>query len=160
MSKRDPALDLYNSFKGKKRTFFQTTNQTTNQTKRNIDSRTEGTSKEPLPVGELINELVKDRQWQGGLAEGEVFVKWPEIVGAEIAQHSEPIEIKNGKLFIKCSSTAWATQLNLVKSDLLVVIKKVAPAIFELEIYGPNAPSWRKGLRTVQGGNGPRDTYG
>jgi predicted nucleic acid-binding Zn ribbon protein len=152
MTKRDLALDLYNSFKGKKRTFFQTSKKTSTEVREE--------KREPLPVGELINELVNDRQWQGGLAEGEIFIKWPEIVGAEIALHSEPVEIKEKKLFIKCSSTAWATQLNLVKTELLNSIKKVAPAISELEIYGPNAPSWRKGLRTVQGSNGPRDTYG
>jgi predicted nucleic acid-binding Zn ribbon protein len=152
MTKRDLALDLYNSFKGKKRTFFQTSKKTSTEVREE--------KREPLPVGELINELVNDRQWQGGLAEGEIFIKWPEIVGAEIALHSEPVEIKEKKLFIKCSSTALATQLNLVKTELLNSIKKVAPAISELEIYGPNAPSWRKGLRTVQGSNGPRDTYG
>jgi predicted nucleic acid-binding Zn ribbon protein len=152
MTKRDLALDLFNSFKGNKRTFFQTSKKTSTEVREE--------KREPLPVGELINELVNDRQWQGGLAEGEIFIKWPEIVGAEIALHSEPVEIKEKKLFIKCSSTAWATQLNLVKTELLNSIKKVAPAISELEIYGPNAPSWRKGLRTVQGSNGPRDTYG
>lgn len=152
MTKRDLALDLFNSFKGNKRTFFQTSKKTSTEVREE--------KREPLPVGELINELVSDRQWQGGLAEGEIFIKWPEIVGAEIALHSEPVEIKEKKLFIKCSSTAWATQLNLVKTELLNSIKKVAPAISELEIYGPNAPSWRKGLRTVQGSNGPRDTYG
>ena len=156
MTKRDPALDLYNSFKGKKRTFFQPIKETGSEVKQENREK----NKEPLPVGELINELVQDRQWQGGLAEGEIFIKWPEIVGTEIALHSEPIEIKNGKLFIKCSSTAWATQLNLVKSELLISVKKVAPGISELEIYGPSAPSWRKGLRTIQGSNGPRDTYG
>lgn len=156
MTKRDPALDLYNSFKGKKRTFFQPTKESGSEVKQENREK----NKEPLAVGELINELVQDRQWQGGLAEGEIFIKWPEIVGTEIALHSEPIEIKNGKLFIKCSSTAWATQLNLVKSELLISVKKVAPGISELEIYGPSAPSWRKGLRTIQGSNGPRDTYG
>lgn len=156
MTKQDPALDLYNSFKGKKRTFFQPTKESGSEVKQENREK----NKEPLAVGELINELVQDRQWQGGLAEGEIFIKWPEIVGTEIALHSEPIEIKNGKLFIKCSSTAWATQLNLVKSELLISVKKVAPGISELEIYGPNAPSWRKGLRTIQGSNGPRDTYG
>ncbi len=156
MTKRDPALDLYNSFKGKKRTFFQPIKESGSEVKQENREK----NKEPLAVGELINELVQERQWQGGLAEGEIFIKWPEIVGTEIALHSEPIEIKNGKLFIKCSSTAWATQLNLVKSELLISVKKVAPGISELEIYGPSAPSWRKGLRTIQGSNGPRDTYG
>jgi predicted nucleic acid-binding Zn ribbon protein len=152
MSKRDIALDLYNSFKGNKRTSFKNTSKNEKEERSN--------SGEPVAVGDLISELIKNRDWQNGLAEGEIFVKWEEIVGTEIAKHSDPIEIKNGKLFIKCSSTAWATQLNLVKSELLQSIQKVAPAIKELELLGPNSPSWRKGLRTIQGAKGPRDTYG
>ena len=29
-----------------------------------------------------------------------------------------------------------------------------------VEVRGPNAPSWKKGLRSVRDGRGPRDTYG
>ena len=152
MSRRDIALDLYNSFKGNKRTVFRNSAKNENAERSN--------SGEPVAVGDLINELVKTRDWQSGLAEGEVFFKWDEIVGQEIAKHSEPIEIKNGKLLIKCSSTAWATQLNLVKNELLQTIQRIAPAIKELELLGPNGPSWRKGLRTIQGAKGPRYTYG
>ena len=149
MKRRDIALDLYNSFKSGKRSFF-------------VKPKTENTreNNEPKTVGELIEELVEHRQWQSGLAEGEIFVKWREIVGEEIAAHSEPVEIKDGKLFISCSSTAWATQLNLVKMQLLQSIQTLSPGITALEIFGPNAPSWRKGLRTIQGAKGPRDTYG
>ena len=156
MSRRDIALDLYNSFKSGRQTFFASKKK--NETN-DANEEVRGNS-EPKPIGELINQLVNQRDWQSGLAEGEVFVRWPEVVGAEIAAHSEPIEIKEEKLFIKCSSTAWATQLNLVKLQLLESIQKIAPGIKALEIFGPNAPSWRKGLRTVQGFQGPRDTYG
>ncbi len=152
MSKRDIALDLYNSFKGGRTLFTGKKRESTTEAPRETS--------EPQPVGELINELVKQRDWQSGLSEGEIFLKWPEVVGAEIASRCEPIEIKKDKLFIKCSSTAWATQLNLVKREVLETIQRIAPGIKELEILGPNAPSWRKGLRTIQGSKGPRDTYG
>ena len=149
MTSRDIALDLYNAFKGGRKNFVS-------KTKTEI-ARDPG---EPKPIGELIDQLVTQRDWKDGLAEGEIFVRWREVVGDEIASKSEPIEIKNEKLFIQCTSTAWATQLNLFKNQLLESIQKVAPGIKALEILGPNAPSWRKGLRTVQGFQGPRDTYG
>jgi predicted nucleic acid-binding Zn ribbon protein len=149
MSKRDIALDLYNTFKGGRKNFV-------------LKNKTELTrdAGEPKPISELIDQLVTQREWKSGLAEGEIFVRWREVVGEEIASKSEPIEVKNEKLLIQCVSTAWATQLNLVKLQLLESIQKIAPGIKELEIFGPNAPSWRKGLRTVQGFQGPRDTYG
>jgi predicted nucleic acid-binding Zn ribbon protein len=149
MSKRDLALDLYNSFKGGRKSFI---NKPKTETLRD--------SGEPKPLGELIDQLITQRDWKEELAEGEIFVRWREVVGDDIASKSEPVEIKNEKLFIQCVSTAWATQLNLVKLQLLESIQRIAPGIKTLEIYGPNAPSWRKGLRTVQGFQGPRDTYG
>ena len=149
MSGRDIALDLYNAFKGGRKNFIA---------KSKPELIRDGG--EPKPIGELIDQLVTQREWQDGLAEGEIFVRWREVVGEEIASKSEPIEIKDEKLYIQCTSTAWATQLNLVKNQLLESIQKTAPGIKTLEIFGPNAPSWRKGLRTVQGFQGPRDTYG
>ena len=152
MSRRDIALDLYNSFKGGRKSFFGTN-------KKTVVEDVRGAS-EPKALGELINQLVDQRDWQSGLAEGEIFVRWREVVGEEIANHSEPVEIKEEKLFIKCASTAWATQLNLIKTQLLQSIQSIAPKINSLEIIGPNSPSWRKGLRTIKGAKGPRDTYG
>jgi hypothetical protein len=29
-----------------------------------------------------------------------------------------------------------------------------------LDFIGPTAPSWKRGLRTISNGRGPRDTYG
>jgi predicted nucleic acid-binding Zn ribbon protein len=149
MTGRDLALDLYNAFKGGRKSFIS-------KPKEEITRE----SGEPKTIGDLISQLVTQRDWQGGLSEGEIFVRWREVVGEDIANKSEPIEIKDEKLLIQCTSTAWATQLNLVKNDLLQSIQKVAPGIKALDIFGPNAPSWRKGLRTVQGFQGPRDTYG
>jgi predicted nucleic acid-binding Zn ribbon protein len=149
MSRRDIALELYNSFKNGRKTFTS---------KRKLEPNRD--ADDPKSIGELIDQLVSQRDWKAGLSEGEIFVRWQEVVGEEIASKSEPTEIRNEKLFIQCASTAWATQLNLIKKQLLESIQKVAPGIKELEIIGPNAPSWRKGLRTIQGFKGPRDTYG
>ena len=149
MSKRDIAKELYLSFKGGRKTFI---NKPKDENERNAT--------DPKSVGESINELISQRDWQVGLAEGELFVKWREVVGEEISARCEPIEIKEDKLIIQCVSTAWATQLNLVKNNVLEAVQKVAPGIKTLEILGPNRPSWRKGLRTIQGAKGPRDTYG
>jgi predicted nucleic acid-binding Zn ribbon protein len=32
--------------------------------------------------------------------------------------------------------------------------------VLRVQVLAPNAPSWRKGRRSVRGGRGPRDTYG
>jgi len=52
-------------------------------------------------------------------------------------------------------------QLNAMKATLVKTISESAPGalVEELAILGPNAPSWKKGIRTIKGARGPRDTY-
>ena len=117
---------------------------------------------DPKQVGDVLDELIAKRDWVRGLAEGNIFSDWAQIVGEEIAQHSTPISLVDGRLTIQSSSTAWATQLNLIKENLRETISNTAPGalVEELFILGPNVPNWKKGLRTIRGARGPRDTYG
>jgi predicted nucleic acid-binding Zn ribbon protein len=117
---------------------------------------------DPQNIGAILNELVSVRDWRQGIAEGNLFSDWREIVGADIAEHSTPITLYEGKLTIQTSSTAWSTQLRLMQGDLLKTIRQSAPGalVEELVIIGPHAPSWKRGLRTIRGARGPRDTFG
>jgi predicted nucleic acid-binding Zn ribbon protein len=127
-----------------------------------VKEETERANGDPAPISELINQIVSDRNWNQGVAEGNLFSDWEKIVGQEIASHTLPISTVDGKLMIKCSSTAWANQMRLMQQELLTTIRNSAPGalIEELIFLGPNAPKWRKGLRSIKGARGPRDTYG
>ena len=148
--KRDLALDLFRSYKTG---FTKKPKQVTER------SSTPG---DPTLVADILNDLVKQRDWNSGLAEGTLFATWSHIVGPEIAEHATPLSLLDGKLLVQCSSTAWATQLNLVSPKLLEQIRSSAPGalVERLEIIGPHAPSWKRGLRSISNGRGPRDTYG
>lgn len=150
--KRDLARELFRSFK----------DPITLGRRRNIVKRESNDPTDPLLIKNTLDELVKGRQWEGALAEGNLFTSFSEIVGEEIAAHSEPITFFEGVLTIRASSTAWATQLNLLKPTILEKLRSSAPGVLvdDLIIVGPRAPSWRKGLRTIRGARGPRDTYG
>ena len=117
---------------------------------------------DPKNIGAILNELIDTRDWRQGVAEGNLFSDWKEIVGADIAEHSTPITLFEGKLTIQTTSTAWSTQLRLMQSDLLKTIRQSAQSalVEELSIIGPHAPSWKRGLRTIRGARGPRDTFG
>jgi len=117
---------------------------------------------DPTLISDVLTNLVSDRQWESGLAEGNLFAQWEKIVGSDIATHTTPISILDGVLLIQCSSTAWATQLQSVHDQLLATISSSAPGalVESLKFTGPTAPSWKKGIRTIRGARGPRDTYG
>ena len=148
--KRDIARELFRSYRSglrKKKEIVQ-------------EERTE--LGDPQNIGAILNELVSARDWRQGIAEGNLFSDWKEIVGADVAEHSTPITLFEGKLTIQTTSTAWSTQLRLMQSDLLKTIRQSAPGalVEELSIIGPHAPSWKRGLRTIRGARGPRDTFG
>ncbi|WP_286275969.1 DUF721 family protein [Mycobacterium antarcticum] len=118
-------------------------------------------SRDPEPLGRATSELAKSRGWSGRVAEGAVFGQWATVVGDQIAEHADPVSLRDGVLSVQAESTAWATQLRLVQAQLLA---KIAAAVGDgvvtsLRIVGPAAPTWRKGRYNVPG-RGPRDTYG
>jgi predicted nucleic acid-binding Zn ribbon protein len=117
---------------------------------------------DPTLISDVLTNLVADRQWESGLAEGNLFAQWEKIVGSDIATHTTPISILDGVLLIQCSSTAWATQLQAVHDQLVTTISSSAPGalVESLRFTGPAGPSWKKGIRTIRGARGPRDTYG
>jgi predicted nucleic acid-binding Zn ribbon protein len=117
---------------------------------------------DPQSLESVLSEVIANRNWSKGVAEGSLFSDWVQIVGQEIATHTTPISLVDGKLTIQSSSSAWATQMRLMQSDLLKTISTTAPGalVEELIFIGPHAPSWKRGLRTIRGARGPRDTYG
>ncbi|ORB69904.1 DUF721 family protein [Mycobacterium scrofulaceum] len=118
-------------------------------------------ARDPQPLGRLASDLAKKRGWSAQVAEGTVLGNWASVVGQQIADHATPTGLTDGVLSVTAESTAWATQLRMIQSQLLA---KIAAAVgngvvTSLKITGPTAPSWRKGPRHIAG-RGPRDTYG
>lgn len=111
--------------------------------------------------GALLGKEIRRRDWSENMAYGWVMGNWEGLVGAKIAQHTEVKMIKDGEVHIECDTTAWATQLKYMQATVLrSIAEKVGPdVITKLHVYGPKAPSWRKGPLHVPG-RGPRDTYG
>ena len=150
--KRDLAKDLYKFYRlGFKK--LKNSDQSNENRERNTD---------PQSIQSILSEVISNRNWSQGVAEGSLFSDWKMIVGDEIAEHTTPISLVDGKLTIQSSSTAWSTQMRLMKNDLLKTISTTAPGalVEELIFIGPNAPSWKRGLRSIKGARGPRDTYG
>ena len=120
-----------------------------------------GPGRDAKPLGDLLAGLSDDLGWTPFLLESEILSAWPEIVGAEVAAHASPTAINEGTMIVTCESTAWATQLRLMSSQILTNLLQQFPAaqISQVTFLGPNAPSWKRGPRSVPG-RGPRDTYG
>lgn len=156
MVKRDLALDLFHSFQNGKKKHKRSTLNNAPLLSSSHDSNG------PQLLKDVLAQVIQERDWKGGIAEGTLFSTWVDVVGREISQHATPISLLEGVLTIQTSSTPWAVQLQLVGPDLLATIRASSPGalVDSLSIIGPHGPSWKKGVRTIRGAKGPRDTYG
>jgi len=120
-----------------------------------------GAGRDPRGLGDVIDGLAQRMGWASPLARSELLASWVEIAGEETAEHSTPLSIEDGVLTVQCDSTAWATQLRLMRSTLTThIITRYPDAQIEsVRFEGPNAPSWKRGPKSIPG-RGPRDTYG
>lgn len=117
--------------------------------------------RDPNSLGAALTGLVREQGWEGELARSELFIGWGDAVGPAVADHTAPVALEEGVLVVRCDSTAWATQLGLMRAQLLRVLAERFPEapVSTLRILGPDVPSFKRGLRSVPG-RGPRDTYG
>ena len=123
--------------------------------------RRAGDGRDPVRFGEAITKLVAERGWEETTSAASVLANWAGVVGAEIADHCQPVSLVDGELVVVAESTAWATQLRLLTKTLLARVREHAGegVATKVVVRGPAQPDWRKGPRRVQG-RGPRDTYG
>ena len=120
-----------------------------------------GKGREPRALGELLSVAARDMGWSAELDQARLITEWHRFVGDSLAQHTEVVELRDGVLIVQCDSTAWATELRRLRTEILTRILDEYPEVGlrELRFLAPGAPSWRPGVRTVRG-RGPRDTSG
>ena len=118
--------------------------------------------RDPQLLDTTIGRLIADQGWGTDVRVHGVFSRWDSIVGQEVAQHCLPEAFTESRLVVRTDSTAWATQMKLLAPT---VVRRLNEELGEgtvtlIEVLGPHVPSWKRGLRSVRDGRGPRDTYG
>ncbi|WP_349899122.1 DUF721 domain-containing protein [Parafrigoribacterium soli] len=120
-----------------------------------------GSGRDPEGLGSVMDALTSRLGWNSPLAQSELLASWSDVAGAETAEHSAPVGIEDGVLTVRCDSTAWATQLRIMRVQIATSIANRYPdaGITRVRFEGPGVPSWKRGPRSIPG-RGPRDTYG
>ena len=120
-----------------------------------------GAGRDPEDLSAVMDGLTTKLGWTSPLARSELLASWRDIAGDETALHSTPVGIDEGVLTIRCDSTAWATQLRLMRGVIMnqIISRYPDAGIDRLRFEGPDAPTWKRGPKSIPG-RGPRDTYG
>jgi predicted nucleic acid-binding Zn ribbon protein len=132
---------------------------------RRVDPQASGAhpdERDPQLLDSTIGRLIAEQGWNTDVRVHGVFSRWDTIVGKEVAQHCLPESFAETKLVVRTDSTAWATQMKLLSPT---VVRRLNEELGDgtvtlIEVLGPTGPSWKRGLRSVRDGRGPRDTYG
>jgi predicted nucleic acid-binding Zn ribbon protein len=79
----------------------------------------DGDGDPPARVGQALDRLLHSLGAPRAGTVSTLFERWPEVVGAQIAAHTRPQAIDQGRLVLTVDDPAWATQLRYLEHDLL-----------------------------------------
>ena len=132
---------------------------------RRVDPQASGAhpdERDPQLLDSTIGRLIAEQGWGTDVRVHGVFSRWDSLVGREVAQHCTPEAFADAKLVVRTDSTAWATQMKLLAPTVVRRLNEELGdgTVLAIEVLGPQGPSWKRGLRSVRDGRGPRDTYG
>jgi predicted nucleic acid-binding Zn ribbon protein len=118
--------------------------------------------RDPKLLADAVERLVETKGWTTEINIRTLLARWGLLVGATNAAHSLPEAYADTVLTVRTDSTAWATQLRYLAPQLVAMLNEQLGdgTVTRIAVLGPDAPSWRKGRRSVRDGRGPRDTYG
>lgn len=69
-------------------------------------------------LGSVLDGLLRERPWRGGMLLGDLARRWAEVVGDRLAEESMPASIDQDVLTVKASSAAWATQIGFLAHEI------------------------------------------
>ena len=75
----------------------------------------------PQPVSGILGDVLRQCGLSERMNERSPLTAWPEIVGKDIAKHSQAVDINDGVLVLEADHGAWRQELTLL---IPMIIKK------------------------------------
>jgi len=80
----------------------------------------------PMPLGEALRAVGDEL----GLPEPDLVAslldRWPEVVGAAVAEHARPRSLRDGVLTVAVDAPPWATQLRYLEGDIRARLREIS----------------------------------
>jgi len=78
----------------------------------------------PSSVGEVLEKLFNKLSIDKKLKEVNALKLWEEVTGEKISQHSLPLFVRKGNLFVRVDNSGWLTQLTYLKHEIISELNK------------------------------------
>ena len=75
-------------------------------------------------IASALKNLIKSNGLEKGLDQQRAIGLWPEVVGENINNNTEPVSVEHGVLSIKTKNAAWSQELQLQKLQILEKLNK------------------------------------
>ncbi|KIH77928.1 Protein of unknown function [Geoalkalibacter ferrihydriticus] len=72
-----------------------------------------------LPLGEILEQVLKERGLSDRLHKYRAFSCWARAVGPQVAAQTQPLRIRDGILEVRVAHPVWMQQLQLLKPRIL-----------------------------------------
>ncbi len=73
----------------------------------------------PTPLGEALGSFLQKHGLDREVKGQEALSRWDETVGDRIAEVTRAAGVARGVLFVEVASSAWMSELNMMKRDIL-----------------------------------------
>ncbi|MFI3314096.1 MAG: DUF721 domain-containing protein [Rikenellaceae bacterium] len=83
----------------------------------------------PVKIGDVIDKLLSDNQLaQQGLLESRALEYWRQVVGDRLAEATQKINLREGKLYVSFSSQAARSEFFMRRTEIRSEINRLVGA--------------------------------
>ena len=72
----------------------------------------------PIPLGDALRAVGEELGLPEPALVASLNDRWPEVVGATVAEHARPRSLRDGVLTIAVDAPPWATQLRYLEHEI------------------------------------------
>jgi hypothetical protein len=70
-------------------------------------------------AGAVLSRWLRNHGRDGDVREHTIRLRWPELVGEQIAQRTQPTTLKDGLLTVSVANAAWLNELTFMRGAIL-----------------------------------------
>jgi predicted nucleic acid-binding Zn ribbon protein len=89
----------------------------------------------PTKVGDLIGTLLEQKGLKEQVERTGVLAEWADVVGEQISSVTRARAVSGGTLFVEVRSSAWMSELDFMKEEILGKLNKRTEAPIEKLVF-------------------------
>jgi predicted nucleic acid-binding Zn ribbon protein len=86
-----------------------------------------GRKKGPVRVADVLGNVLEEHGLKDEVEQAGVVESWPELVGEHVAAVTHAKVVVDGALFVEVRTSAWLTELNMMRGDFLRRVNERLP---------------------------------